>query len=81
MLPVPSGHWLVCLVALSSCAVAVAEAAQVHLSGAHLVQQQNGTVGYYVPLHVRHGVLESPRRRKLLKHGAIAPVLGAVREG
>lgn len=80
MLPVPTGHWLVWLVALSSCAVSVV-GGQVHLSGAHLVQQQNGTVGYYMPLHVRHSVLELPARRQLLKHGAIAPVLGAVRQG
>lgn len=33
-----------------------------------------------VPLSVRDGVLEAQGRR-LLKHGALAPVLGAVREG
>lgn len=74
-----AGAVLCLVVALGSAAVAV-EAAGLQLAGASRVQQQDGRVGYVVPLSVRHGVLEAQGRR-LLKHGAVAPVLGAVREG
>ena len=76
-----AGAVLCLVVALGAAAVAVAEAADLQqLAGASRVQQQNGRVGYVVPLSVRHGALEAQGRR-LLKHGAVSPVLGAVREG
>lgn len=64
------------LVALSGCAAAGAA----DLAGVRTVLQRDGRTGYMVPLSVRDGVLEAQGRR-LLKHGALAPVLGAVREG
>lgn len=67
-------------VVLSCCAVGVVGAGGLQLAGANRVQQQSGRVGFIVPLSVRRGVLEQQGRR-LLKHGAVAPVLGAVREG
>lgn len=76
-----SGFGLLLLLLVSSCcAVGVVTAAEPGLAGLSRVQQQNGRGGYIVPLSVRHGVLEANGRR-LLKHGALAPVLGAVREG
>lgn len=62
-----------------SCCCAAGVVGELQLSGTSRVQQA-GRTGYVVPLSVRHGLLESQGRR-LLKHGAIAPVLGAVREG
>lgn len=64
------------LVALSCCAAAGAA----DLAGVSTVLQRDGRAGYMVPLSVRAGVLEAQGRR-LQKLGALAPVLGAVREG